>query len=180
MAHLGKGNSRRQFAPVRAAASLLVSASAALYLTVAAKGLLRLTTPPTQMVVMTATGPQPVGPAETASPTLYGPLAIVGALLAGLLLVWAGASGLRTARDQRAWRRHQSLALIAYALGTIAFGFAHLGVTGTQVIWDGPNPLIPSTLLALLVAAATIALPTAPTSPDADPRHPVPAQASAL
>lgn len=158
----------RQFSPlhsaIRAMTSVLVLGSAALYLTVAVKGLLLLTAPPAQMV-MTDTSPQHVGRAVAENApgigpsTLYGPLAIAGALIAGLLLVWAGISGLRTFRDQRAWRQRQGLPLVAYTLGAVAFGLAHLSASGAPVIWDGPNPVVPSALLGLLVATATLALP---------------------
>ncbi|MFI0444615.1 hypothetical protein [Actinomadura sp. 6N118] len=160
--------SRRQFSPlhsaIRATTSVLVVGSAALYLPVAARGLLLLTAPPAQMV-MKDTRPQHVGRAVAenapgAGPsTLYGPLAIAGALIAGLLLLWAGTSGLCAFRDQRAWRQRQGLPLVAYTLGAVAFGLAHLSVSGAPVIWDGPNPLIPSALLGLLVATATLVLP---------------------
>ncbi|KAB2345676.1 hypothetical protein [Actinomadura rudentiformis] len=166
--------SLRQFSlhsAIRATTSVLVTGSAALYLTVAFKGLLLLTAPPAQMV-MTDTRPQHPGRAVTESApgigpsTLYGPLAIAGALIAGLLLVWAGTSGLRTFRDQREWRRRQGLPLVAYALGAIAFGLAHLSVSGGHMIWNGPNPVVPSALLGLLVATATLALPAGHPSKD--------------
>ncbi|GAA2575611.1 hypothetical protein SMC26_12955 [Actinomadura fulvescens] len=149
---------------VRAATSILVAGSAIPYLTVAVQGLLRLAAPPARMV-MSGDRPRPVdatladGARVVEPSTLYGPLAVAGALIAGLLLVWAGAAGLRAFREQRAWRRRQGLPLFAYTLGAVAFGLAQLSASSVQVSWHGPNPLIPSALLGLLVAAATIALP---------------------
>ncbi|MEU5878422.1 hypothetical protein [Spirillospora sp. NPDC047279] len=146
-------------AVLRTATSLLVAGSSALYLTVAVKGILQLNGPPSQMITRVS-GEQPLAASMDAhTSTLFGPLAVACAMIAGLLLVWAGTRGLRDRHDQRAWRRHQSVPLVAYTIGAFSFGLAHLCPSGASVIWSGVNPLIPGAVLGLIVTAATILLP---------------------
>ncbi|XVQ12387.1 hypothetical protein ACQP1W_07435 [Spirillospora sp. CA-255316] len=180
---------------VRAVASALMLGAALFYLAVAVKGVGGLLLGPPPEMVTTAgdlaastrsarphaelAGVHPVGsgtgPGDQNLELLLRPLAITGAALAGLLLLWSGLRGLRAVRDQRRWRARQVSGLIGFGLGTLAFGLgltAADGGTAAYVgsVWHGVEPIRPSAVLALLIGSLALLLPARRRDPG--PRHP--------
>ncbi|WP_285700437.1 hypothetical protein [Actinomadura sp. NBRC 104412] len=159
----------------RTLVSMLVLAAGLFYVAAAVKGVGWLLEPPPD-VVTTANG-QGTGTPPTESPgssgsqavseaaqILFRPLAVTGASLAGLLLVWAGCRGLRSRRDQRRWRTSQFAALGGLATGVFGFalGFAAAGsshATYVDASWIGLEPSRPSAALALLIGAIAVLVP---------------------
>jgi hypothetical protein len=116
-----------------------------------------------------------IGAGDQGLEVLLRPLAITGAALAGLLLLWSGLRGLHAVRDQRRWRGRQVPGLIGFGLGTLAFGLglaAAEGGTAAYVgsVWHGVEPLRPSAVLALLIGSLALLVPARRRDPG--PRHP--------
>ncbi|MFC5744147.1 hypothetical protein [Actinomadura rugatobispora] len=205
---------------VRAVASVLTLGAAIFYLAVAVKGVGGLLLgPPPEMVTTagdlgastrsaqlppaelagarsgtaeaeTATDAAP-GPGDQDLEVLLRPLAITGAALAGLLLLWSGVRGLHAVRDQRRWRGRQISGLIGFGLGTLAFGLGLAAADGRTAayvgsVWQGVEPIRPSVVLALLIGSLALLLPArrrdpgprqparASTVPDCAAAHPAP------
>jgi hypothetical protein len=164
--------------------SVLVLGAGLFYLAVAVKGLGSLLAPPPEMVTVARDLRSGAAPTEATTGQLgtardmrmlFKPLAVTGAALAALLLLWAGACGLRARRDRRRWRTMQITGLTGLTIGT--FGFAiGLSATGSSVApyvdaaWLGLEPVRPSGLLALLIGAAALARAKGP--PKGPPQGP--------
>ncbi|GAA2423299.1 hypothetical protein GCM10010191_39070 [Actinomadura vinacea] len=165
---LGASASRPASA-VRALASMLMLGSALFYLAVAVQGVgeLLLGPPPEMVTTANELAAGTEGTAATSGgqdvdmDVLLRPLALTGAALAGLTLLWCGTRGLWAAHDQRRWRRRQLSGLVGLGVGTLAFA---LGLTAAetgaeayvQAVWNGVEPIRPSAVLALLVGSVAL------------------------
>lgn len=148
-------------AAARALMSALVFGSGLFYLVVAVQGVGWLLSPPSDLVTTAPNGapPAPVQPfqgSEQHLEVLLRPLAITGAALAGLLLLWSGGRGLRSRQDRRLWRTLQYTGLtglfvgvLSYAVGLSSSGTSAALYTGGS--WGGVEPVWPSAALAVLV-----------------------------
>jgi hypothetical protein len=180
----------------RTLASALVIAAGLFYAVVAIQGVAGLLSPPPEMVTTageigtpaagdpTQTAPstqnapstrdapipytaQGTGAAAEDMDLLLRPLALTGAALAGLLLLWSGARGLRFRHDQRRWRSRQVTALAGCGAGVLAFALG-IGAAGgsaayADAAWNGLEPIRPTAGLALLIATIALFVPA--------PRH---------
>jgi hypothetical protein len=157
-------------AATRAVASLLVLGSGLFYLAVAVKGVGWLFGPPPELVTMArdlGSGAPPADDPWSANgdlEVLFRPLAVTGASLAALLLLWAGARGLRYRNDQRRWRKPQITGLGGLVIGVLGFaiGCAATGSSPAPYVdasWIGLDPTWPSAVLALLIGAIALLFP---------------------
>ena len=175
-------------AVIRAVISVLMLGAAVFYLAVAVKGVGGLLLgPPPEMVTtaddtVAATAP---GPGAHHLEVLLRPLAITGAALAGLLLLWSGAAGLNTAGDRRRWRGRQAAGLAGLGLGSLAFALGLAAAGGEPAayvgpVWLGVEPIRPSIALALLAVTAALLPSTVRPSAAARPSASAPARPVSL
>ncbi|MFI0353939.1 hypothetical protein [Actinomadura sp. 9N407] len=162
----------------RTLASALIIAAGLFYAVVAIQGVAGLLGPPPEMVTTAgesgAATPATGDPARTVLnersaateelDLLLRPLALTGAALAGLLLLWSGARGLYFRNDQRRWRSRQVTALAGCGAGVLAFALG-IGAAGgsaaayADAAWNGLEPIRPTAVLALLVATIALLIP---------------------
>ncbi|MFB4313192.1 hypothetical protein [Actinomadura sp. 21ATH] len=174
---------RAALTAARTLASALVVAAGLFYAAVAVQGVAGLLGPPPEMV--TTAGENAAQSTQTAQSLqnaqnahvlpadgvsgadldlLLRPLALTGAALAGLLLLWSGSRGLYFRRDQRRWRSRQATALAGCTAGVLAFAIG-IGAAGgsaaayADAAWNGLEPIRPTAVLALAVLSLALLVP---------------------
>ncbi|MEW2358115.1 hypothetical protein [Spirillospora sp. NPDC029432] len=169
---------RAALTAARTLASVLVVAAGLFYAAVAVKGVAGLLGPPPEMVTTAGevaventrnahalpTAQVTTGMSGTDLNLLLRPLALTGAALAGLLLLWSGARGLYFRRDQRRWRSRQATALAGCAAGVLAFAIGIGAADGSaaayaDAAWNGLEPIRPTAVLALAVLTLALLVP---------------------